>query len=373
MADPWIRLPIDPTDEDLAREWTVTEEDLVEVRRCRGDDKRLSFALQLCVLRRYGAFLGDDFSYVPVRIMNHIGRQLGMPPVLFMASPSRAATDWEHERRIREHLSFTTFDDEARSALEESIRERADAGVAGEELLRVALAWLFERRVVAPGRTTLERLVDSVVHSAHQSGLRSVNERLSEKQRQAFDALLTVEAGAHRSTLFRFKEYPPEPTPVAIKAHLSRITMLRTMEVPTIDFTDVQPEIVAHLAATTRRHDVTDLRRFAPVKRHAMVACFLAEAYKTTLDQLVEMHHGFLTGLHRRAHRQSERQSQELRHRESRSLATVLDALETLLKPDCSVKDIDAAAVREALTRCRAMQHADASGELDEMIERHAT
>jgi hypothetical protein len=126
MADAWIRLPVDPTDEDLARDWTLRAEDLVEVRRCRGDDKRHSFALQLCVLRKYGSFLGDDFSYVPVRIMNHIGRQLGLPPVLFVAPPSRAATDWEHERRIREHLGYTTFDDAARSALAEWMRERAD-------------------------------------------------------------------------------------------------------------------------------------------------------------------------------------------------------------------------------------------------------
>lgn len=68
-----IDLPLDPTDEELARDWTLTAADLVQVRRCRGDDKRHSFALQLCVLRQHGLFLGDDYSKVPVRIINHIG------------------------------------------------------------------------------------------------------------------------------------------------------------------------------------------------------------------------------------------------------------------------------------------------------------
>ena len=71
-------LPSDPSDEALAREWTLTPEDIVEVRRCRGDGLRHSFALQLCTLRRLGRFLGDDYSAVTVRIVSHIGRQLGL-------------------------------------------------------------------------------------------------------------------------------------------------------------------------------------------------------------------------------------------------------------------------------------------------------
>ena len=45
MVDRSDALPIDPTDEDLARDWTLSAEDLTEVRRCRGDDKRHSSAL----------------------------------------------------------------------------------------------------------------------------------------------------------------------------------------------------------------------------------------------------------------------------------------------------------------------------------------
>ena len=41
----------------------------------------------------------------------------------------------------------------------------------------------------------------------------------------------------------------------------------------------------------TRQYDVNDLKRFAPVKRYALIACFLIETQKTILDQVVEMHH----------------------------------------------------------------------------------
>jgi hypothetical protein len=108
LARMTIALPSDPSDEELARDWLLSEDDLTDVRRCRGADKRHSFAIQLCTLRTFGRFLGQDYGVVPVRILNHVGRQLGMPPVLFAAPPSRKETDAEHERRIRTYLGFRT-------------------------------------------------------------------------------------------------------------------------------------------------------------------------------------------------------------------------------------------------------------------------
>jgi hypothetical protein len=45
-----LTLPQDPSEEELARDWALSEADRVEVLRCRGDDTRRRFALQLCVV-----------------------------------------------------------------------------------------------------------------------------------------------------------------------------------------------------------------------------------------------------------------------------------------------------------------------------------
>jgi hypothetical protein len=63
----------------------------------------------------------------------------------------------------------------------------------------------------------------------------------------------------------------------------------------------VRAELVNHLGDFVDRYDVDDLKRFSPVKRHAMVACFLLEAHRTILDHIVEMHRQFVTGMRRRA------------------------------------------------------------------------
>ncbi len=104
--------PVDPSDEELARDWTLSAADLEEVRKGRGPEHRQRFAVQLCALRALGRFV-DNFAKVPVRIANHISRQLGLPPWLFIAEPERPATASEQEQRIREYLGCRAFDAQA--------------------------------------------------------------------------------------------------------------------------------------------------------------------------------------------------------------------------------------------------------------------
>jgi len=104
--------PNDPTDEALARDWTLCAEDLAEVRRCRGHDNRHRFAMKLCALRALGRF-ADDIENVPVRVASHIGGQLGLPASLFVSTSDRVATESEQAQRIRAHLEYTRFDETA--------------------------------------------------------------------------------------------------------------------------------------------------------------------------------------------------------------------------------------------------------------------
>jgi hypothetical protein len=116
-------------EEELARDWTLSEADRAQVLRCRGEDNRRRFAVQLCMLRRYGRFL-DDFAGVPVRILNHIGRQLGLAPVLSLGRSDREATEIEYEQRLRDYLGYRSFETAARANLEEHLQIAAGAGHA---------------------------------------------------------------------------------------------------------------------------------------------------------------------------------------------------------------------------------------------------
>ncbi|MEO8177485.1 MAG: hypothetical protein ABI895_01510 [Deltaproteobacteria bacterium] len=112
-----------------------------------------------------------------------------------------------------------------------------------------------------------------------------------------------------------------------------------------------------------------------PSKRYALVPCFLADANKTVLDHLVEMHHVYLTGLNRRALHAFDLLHRELRQRSSRNLRMVFDSLESFLSAEGSAsdaaKELDVPAVRAAISGCRELQRLAEQGAIDELRVRH--
>src|SRR5664279_4069925 len=83
-----------------------------------------------------------------------------------------------------------------------------------------------------------------------------------------------------------------------------------------IDLSGFSTQLVDHLSPLARKYDAQALKRFASDSRHAMLACFLADAQKTILDHAIGMHDQFLTTLCRRS-----RNSFEERHRDFRRRA----------------------------------------------------
>ena len=153
-------LPADPTEEELARDWTLSLADKLLVLHCHGEAHRLSFALQLCALRTYGRFV-KDYETVPVRILNHLGRQLGLAPVLFLARLTGRQRTSTMNGEVAGFLSFRAFDPAAQEELERWLLAGAAEGLDAAELLRRAKEALYAWKVVLPAPSTLQRLVGS--------------------------------------------------------------------------------------------------------------------------------------------------------------------------------------------------------------------
>jgi hypothetical protein len=357
-------LPADPTEEELARDWTLSLADKLLVLHCHGEAHRLSFALQLCALRTYGRFV-KEYETVPVRILNHLGRQLELAPVLFLAPPHREATDLDHERRIREHLGFRAFDPAAQEELERWLLVGAAEGLDAAELLRRAEEALYAWKVVLPAPSTLQRLVGSVSVRAQQQLFEHIAGCLTPQISQEIDALLQVPEGQQRSLFFRVKEYPPAASAVAITERIEHYQFLRSLGIGRLDLSAVPAAQIRSLAQLAARYDVWALRRFAPAKRYALVTCFLVEIQKTLLDQVVALHDQFLTALLRKSRNSFERRYRELRQRAKKGWDMLLRAVEILLsleRPGVDVLDelyrqIDKSTLCEARNNCRAFQH----------------
>ncbi|MGI9070410.1 MAG: DUF4158 domain-containing protein [Bryobacteraceae bacterium] len=294
-----LSLPEDPSEEELARDWTLSEADRVEVLRCRGDDNRRRFALQLCVLRHYGRFL-DRYQEVPVRILNHLNRQLGLTPLVSLPEAERDATESGHQQRLREYFGYRTFDEAARTLLEEHLRSRLAQGAWPEDLFDSAIDALRFWKVVPPVMATIERLAASLGAVGREEMFGRITSRLDQSTRQTLERVLEVQPGHSRSLLFRFREYPPEATPASLADYLDRYREITSVGVGVLNLSGTPSAVIEHLAQLTRRYDVRALKRFAPETRSAMLVCFLVEAHKSLLDHLIAMHEQYITGLLRR-------------------------------------------------------------------------
>ena len=113
----------------MARHWSLTPADLIEIGRCRGGDHRRRFALQLCMLRTHGRFL-EDYRQAPLRIVNHLSRQIGLAPVLFLDRPGRGQTERAQALRIRRYLGLKSFDRKAEEDLRDWLRRGLSKGAA---------------------------------------------------------------------------------------------------------------------------------------------------------------------------------------------------------------------------------------------------
>jgi hypothetical protein len=154
---PRVLLPADPGEEELARDFSLSETDKRETRSCRRDDHRRRFALQLCVLRKTGRFL-DSYQQVATKILTHLSRQLDLSPVLFLSETERSATEYDYQERIRGYLGWQTFDECAEEQLTRWLQTRGAEGTLPADLLQQAEGLLRSWRVVLPGSSSLETI-----------------------------------------------------------------------------------------------------------------------------------------------------------------------------------------------------------------------
>jgi TnpA family transposase len=377
---PRVPLPLEPTLEELARDWSLSAADLKEVRRCRGDDNRRRFALQLCTLRTYGRFL-DPAPAVPLTILTHLNRQLELPPILFLSGSEREATDSEHQERIRHYLGYHAFTPYWQEQVARWLEGQAMDTPVPTVLLHRAEQQLRTWRVVLPAVSTLERLVAASITRAQQEIFVQIADALSPAVCHALDALLTIAPDDARSPLFRLKEYPPAASAAVLLAYIARYRLARDVVAGQIDLSQHHAPLVQQLARVAKRYDVQALKRFAPAKRHALLACFLVETEKTLLDQLVELHDQYMTTMTRRARHAFEERHRQFRRRAKDGVDVVLRAMEIVLAPDYRSEEVRPQIYRrlgirrlqEAVDNCREFQRLEERGYVDELCARYST
>ncbi len=368
--------PEEPSEEELARCWTLSAADLGQVQLCRGERNLRWFALQLCALRTTGRFV-EELSAVPVRILAHLNRQLQLEPVLQWGPPERPATQSQYRQRLLSYLGWRAPSSEDLTQLEELWAVPGQDGASDEELLARAEEALRLRRLVLPAPDVLREQVRDWRERFHQELLAHLAGALPLDLCRALDELLATELGA-RSALAELQAPPPAARPEVLLVFLERYRRVASLELDRVSWSVLTVPQLGQLAQWARRYDAWELRRFHPSKRHALVASLLWETRKTLLDHLVALHDQYVTGLFRRSRNSFEERHREFRKRFHSGLKTMQTVLEILVNGEHPTEEIlshlfgtvSPEAMREALSGCREFQRLEEQGPLDELCAR---
>lgn len=317
------------SDEELVRDWTLTEGDKTELTRYRRA-ARLWMAAQLCAVRLYGRLIQPTSDISP-RVLSYLSKQLELPPSLGIGLPDREATMLERRKNLLSYLGFGRFDEAERADLELWLTLQAQQGLLPAELFPAAEARLLARRILLLGPTVLERLIVRVCAEAHTSFFEALDTALPSDLRTALDDVLKIPEGQQHSTFQQLKTYPPEASVSSLKTYLGHYDTLLRTGIDVLETKLLEPAFLEFFFKQARRYNAADLKRFNEHKRNGLMVCFLLETRKRLLDHLVIMHEDYVTTMTRESRHTYEKQRRKLRSRRKIAIDTVLAAGDILL------------------------------------------
>jgi hypothetical protein len=101
----------DPTPEQLARCFHLTNDDRELIDKGQSDRARLGCAVQLGTVRFLGTFLADQTD-VPTVVVDHLTAQLGISDPSALKGYSETAMRFKHAAAIQERFGYSDFNDQ---------------------------------------------------------------------------------------------------------------------------------------------------------------------------------------------------------------------------------------------------------------------
>lgn len=168
-------VPSSISPEDLNRYFYLSDSDIALIKEQRGNEQRLGFACQLCLIRFMG-FLTDEWeTSMPKLVLERLSEQLQALPSDLKNYSTRRNTRADHLQSILKHLHFSRFAPMDAVQLEAWLLERSLEHDKPTLLLDLACEKLIQNRILRPAIGTLERMVVSVRAQAYTETYRRLS------------------------------------------------------------------------------------------------------------------------------------------------------------------------------------------------------
>jgi TnpA family transposase len=282
------------------------------IRQCRGTHNRLGFAYQMAFVRLTGRFPSQDPFEIIEEIVSFVGNELDLDPKKITGYSERQPTVSAHQQQIRLYLELKKFDETENECLKRFLFEEACRLEKPSPLLAIAKEFLQNRKVLLPADATLNRIIGEQRDLARQEIFGRVMDMLNPETRERFDQLLAVENS--QSSTFQFIKQPPEfPSPRALLRLMVKLERIQETGVLNIDLSWINNNFQKSLAKRARNSSVWRMRVLHPPHRYTVLACFLWQTFRDTIDYIIDMHSKLITRMWRRAENELDKQVKKRR------------------------------------------------------------
>jgi TnpA family transposase len=282
------RFPSEVPLEDFGAYFTLSDRDLTQVRRQRGNSNRLGFAMQLCTLRYLG-FVPEPLRSAPPAVIAHLALQLGIAPESLEAYGDRPHTRTDDFQEVVAYLGFR----KARAADVRNLRAWLVARALEHDrptfLLQLACDKLRTDKVVRPGPTSLERLVVAAQQEAQRETFRLLGPLLTGTGKALLDGLLVPDPVRGGTPLAWLRRAAFSNSPKAILGCIEKIDFLRQAGVDRWSLDGLNPNRLKRLAQVARRASGQALQRMPEERRYPTLVAFLHQSLSDVTDETIDL------------------------------------------------------------------------------------
>ncbi len=304
------RFAEEPSPEQLGAYFHLAGTDRHLIYSCNHDHTQLGMAVQIGSTRFLGLFLPkSQWATVPGNSVQYVAAQLGLDPIQWSEYLSHKQTVYDHQALIRQHYGYRDCTDPAVQF--STVRWLYTRAWLHDEppsrLFDLLVHRLKERKVLLPGISTLERLINHIREQASKRIWIRINHQLTETQRQQLQTLVTTE-NREQSALDRLRDGPTTISPDALKSALARIKALRQIGVSDLDISWLAaPDRFKKLACRAALSKAYHVDRLDAPRKWATLAAFVHVYESRAIDEALDLFDKLVQTRLTRAGQQGER------------------------------------------------------------------
>lgn len=252
-----------------------------------GKPARLAFLALLKTFQRLGYFV--QIRDVPAQIVAHLAKYLRMQKIPDLSDYDESGGRQRHMTAIREFLQVQAFDEQARRALLDAVKEAALTKEDPADIVNVGIEELLRLRFELPGFTTLLKTAQYARVQVNRHIYMQLTSELGKKGRGLIDELFKVRQEQTFSDWEALKHDPGKPSIKNLRKLITQLEWVKTWYVDLKALKNIPDSKLRHFAGEAKSLDASRMQALEINKRYTLAMALIKFQMARRLDDLGDM------------------------------------------------------------------------------------